>query len=517
MLRKTIFTLLISLYCISIIQAQNLFVSSIGTVEAVNKEPLRNPDRGLHLESIYQVSATEGYIPNPYGRGAGQGQIGDEAYPDGFMDTRNADFKSESDSITITQLYIYLTAFWDTDEISEAGLKNIQILFDGLREHKVKAILRFAYSRDDGRIGNGHGGQNPGYERTMKHLEQLKPLIQNNWDVITVVEVGFIGTWGEWSPRYSTGSHNMNIAKTMFNIIPQGYGMVVRYMDIRNSLASILTSSQMNYIGFCNDYFTTGLKNCGSSDWCMDSNDYNTVANSSFSFYMRGEVPYNEGPPWGFDILMDPDDVLKVLKDHHYSAMDITQNFKDNITHWKTVNVFPAKLKRNNIFFDESYFLDEDGETIVPRTLYQFIRDHLGYRLNVMKDPVLRKEGNELIYDIKITNTGFATVLNPKPVYLILIGENNQIAKEIELTSINPRSWQPWAKGKPTDLLTHSIAGQATIDLSGTYKIGIWIPDSQESIKSEPAYCIKFATDNKAVTHWYNDARAVNIIGEIQF
>ncbi|MCC8145720.1 MAG: DUF4832 domain-containing protein [Bacteroidales bacterium] len=414
-------------------------------------------------------------------------------------------------------MYIYLTAFWDTDVISEAGLKNIQTLFDGLREHKVKAILRFAYSRDDGTIGNGHSGKNPGYSRTMKHLEQLKPLIRQNWDVVAVVEVGLIGTWGEWSPRYTTASQNTSIAKTMFEIIPEGYGMVVRYIDIRNSLASVLTASQMNYIGFCNDYFTTGLKNCGSSDWCMNSADYKQVADKSFTFYMRGEVPYNEGPPWGFDIIMEPDSVLKVLKDHHYSAMDITQNFKDNITYWKTAAVYPDKLEKNNIFFDENYFIEGNNQQRVPRTLYQFIRDHLGYRLNVMKDPVLKKEGNEFVYDIKITNTGFATVLNPKPVYLVWINENNEIAKEIELTDVNPRDWQPWEKGKPTELLTHTISGKTLVDLSGKYKVGIWIPDSQPTVKNEPAYCIKFATDNQAVIHWYNETHAVNIIGEIEF
>lgn len=514
-MKKTILLSFFLLIFLGLSNAQSLFLSSVGITTPIDKKPLWNPDRGLHLESIYQVSDTEGYIPNPYGRGAGQGQVGEEKYPDGFMDTRNKDFESQGDSITITQLYIYLTAFWDSDVISEAGMKNIQTLFDGLRAHKVKAILRFAYSRDDGAIGNGHSASNPPYSRIMKHLDQLKPIIQNNWDVVAVVEVGLLGTWGEWTPSFSDTENN-NIAKTMFNIIPEGYGMVVRYISIRNKIASVLTSAQMNYIGFCNDYFTTGLKNCGSSDWCMESSDYKHVADKSFTFYMRGEVPYNEGPPWGFDIIMNPNDVLKVLKDHHYSAMDITQNFKDNITYWKKALVYPGKLKKNNIFFDEHYFKEGDSQKILPRSLYQFIRDHLGYRLNVMKDPILEKKGNELVYDIKITNTGFATVLNPKSVYLVLIDENNQIAKEIELTDINPRDWQPWKKGKPTELLTHSITGKTQISLTGEYKVGIWIPDSQESIKKEPAYCIKFATDNSVVNHWYNETHAINIIGKIQ-
>ncbi|MCC8145719.1 MAG: hypothetical protein LIO93_04615 [Bacteroidales bacterium] len=94
---------LLSFLCFTIsVSAQDLFVSSVESMAPVDKKPLWNPDRGLHLESIYQVFDTEGYIPNPYGRGAGQGQVGVESYPDGFMDKRNQDFQSEGDSITIT-------------------------------------------------------------------------------------------------------------------------------------------------------------------------------------------------------------------------------------------------------------------------------------------------------------------------------------------------------------------------------------------------------------------------------
>jgi hypothetical protein len=499
------------------LSAQELFLSSVPRKEIVSILPLSNPDRGFHLESIYQVMDEPGLILNPYGRGAGQGQIGDEAYPDGFMDTRNADFQSTGDSITLTQLYIYLTSFWDTDVISQAGLDNIQTLFDGLRAHNVKAILRFAYSRDDGRIGNGHSGQNPGYARTKRHLAQLEPIIKANMDVISVVEAGFMGTWGEWTPGYST-EQNMDIAKTFFHFLPPDYGMVVRYNYIKDNLNSVLTSAELARVGFANDYFTTGLKNCGSSDYCMNSAAYKRVSNESFTFYMRGEIPYNEGPPWGFDILMTPDSVLKVLKDHHYTTLDITQNFADNITYWKTVKVYPEMLQRNKIFFNEDYFRDEQGETVF-RSFYQFLRDHLGYRLNLLNTSSLRAENGNIIYDLKLTNTGFATVLNPKTVYLVLINEAGLVAKEIELTGINPKNWQPFKKGKAAELLTHTIAGSQPVEIAGTYKVGIWIADSHESNRNKAAYSVKFALDNHTVAHWTDEdkTRTVNLIGELRF
>ncbi|MDR1436660.1 MAG: DUF4874 domain-containing protein [Candidatus Symbiothrix sp.] len=498
------------------LSAQDFFLSSVARKEIVSIAPLSNPDRGFHLESIYQVMDEAGKILNPYGRGAGQGQTGDEAYPDGFMDTRNVDFQSQGDSVTLTQLYIYLTSFWDTP-LSQTGLDNIQTLFDGLRSHQVKAILRFAYSRDDGRIGNGHSGQNPGYAHTLSHLAQLKPLIQDNMDVISVVEAGFIGTWGEWTPGYSA-AENRNIAKTLFDCFPESQGMLVRYNSIKDNLAAVLNTGQLARVGFANDYFTTGLKNCGSSDYCMDSPEYNRVKDESFTFYMRGEIPYNEGPPWGFDVLMDPDTVLKVLKDHHYTALDITQNFADNIAYWKTCKIYPEKLQKNKIFFSEDYFKDEQGETLL-RSLYQFIRDHLGYRLNLLNTSTLRLEDGNLQYNLELTNTGFAAPLHPKTVYLLLIDEAGQIAEEIELAGVNPNDWQPFAKGNPDEHLTHTIQGTLHPEVTGKYKVGIWVADNHPSNRNKAAFSIKFATESQTVTHWTDAAgtRTVNIIGEIEF
>jgi hypothetical protein len=455
---------------------------------------------------------------NPYGRGAGQGAVGDEVYPVGFMDTRNDDFSSWGDSVTLTQLYIYLTSFWDVDAISQAGLEHVQQLFDGLREKKVKAILRFAYSRDDGHIGNGHSGANPDHSRMLKHVEQLKPILEKNFDVISFMEAGFLGTWGEWTPSYGTAEMNNAIVKAWFSSVPEGYGVVVRYPWIKQNLCPALTTDDCaNRVGFANDYFTSGVKNCGSSDICLDSEEYKRVADASFTVFMRGEIPYNEGPPWGFDVFMEMDRMLRFFKDHHYTAMDITQNFADNIAHWKTLKVRPDLLKKYGVFFDEAYFRQGDGAA-VSRTFYQLVRDHLGYRLNLQPSSALAVENDTLVYDLKITNTGFATVLNPRPVYLVLINEAGQVVRDERLDAVNTRAWQPWAAGSPDSLLVHRVAGSVPLNVAaGAYRVGLWLPDSFASLRYDPDYCIKLATDNGAVAHWTDAGRTrtVNIVGEV--
>ncbi|NDV46729.1 DUF4832 domain-containing protein [Paludibacter sp. 221] len=501
----------------SFLMAQSLFLSSKASEDIVSKEALRNPDRGLHLECNFVITAgTPETMFNPYGSGVGQILEVDEDfeyYPDGFIRTRTEELKTEEDSITLTQLYMYLQEFREVDVIPESAINNIKTLFQTLRDSGYKAILRFAYRNEHTLPKNLY----PTAERTLKHAQQLAPVITENIDVISVIQSGFIGQWGEWTPSFSTSENNA-IMKALLAGIPEGYGMEMRYCSRKNGLKPEISADDYNRIGFNNDYFTGGQHPmaCGGSDFgCPKDDQYKQVAKESFDAYVSGEVPH-EGktdPTWGLDFMLDTDGLFPILKLHHYVAMDITQNFYNNIKYWRTVKVYPAKLERLGIFFDQDYF-KEDGKFVI-RSFYQFVRDHLGYRLNV-KEATFNKDGEKLQYDIRVTNTGFATVHNPKSVFLVLIDSNNQIAKEIKLDDVNPKAWQPWAVDKPDELLVHTISGSVNPQVAaGTYKVGLTVLDNEVSIKDLPEYQIKFSTDNGKATHWTNKdkTRVVNIIG----
>lgn len=502
------------------IQAQELFISSVEKQEIVTKEALGNPDRGFHLECNFVITNSNDptKMYNPYGSGVGQILEPNEKFeyfPDGFIKTRTEELKVEEDSIKLTQLYMYLQDFRESDQISEEGIKNIEALFSVLRETGYKAILRFAYRNEHTEPKDLY----PTAERTINHIKQLAPIITKNIDVISVVQSGFLGQWGEWNPDLGSTAKNNQAMVELLKGIPEGYGMEMRYTSRKNLLKSAISTADYNRIGFNNDYFTGGQHPmaCGGSDFCIGSDQYKQVAKESFKGYVSGEVPH-EGktdPTWGLDFILDTDALFHFLKIHHYVALDVTQNFYNNIKHWRTQKVYPAKLDRLDVFYDESYFM-ENGK-IVIRSFYQFIRDHLGYRLNI-KETSFDKEEGKMKYDIKLTNTGFATVHNPKSVYMVFINkENDTIEKEIKLEEVNPNNWQPWASGKPTTLLTHSISGEMDPGLTGEYKIAIAILDNQDSIKDNPDYQIKFSPDNGKVVHWRNtdNTRVVNVIGKI--
>jgi hypothetical protein len=95
-------------------------------------------------------------------------------------------------STLILRLF-YIHEFAGADHISQTYLTNIAADFQMLRANGMKAIVRFAYSNSA-----TDKDKNITLARIQQHLADLKPILAANQDVITAVQAGFIGAWGEW-------------------------------------------------------------------------------------------------------------------------------------------------------------------------------------------------------------------------------------------------------------------------------------------------------------------------------
>jgi hypothetical protein len=152
----------------------------------------------------------------------------------------------------------------------------------------------------------------------------------------------------------------------------------------------------------------------------------------------------------------------------------------------------------------EGYFKDGSGR-IIPRTEFEYITDHLGYRIELQsaKFPKRVRQGSELAVKVKLRNRGFAVLYNPRPVYITLIGEDGKV-NEFRMTDADPRRWQPYLPGDESFApLAHEIAGewQTPSGLApGKYQIGLWLPDEAESIAKDPRYAVRVANRN---TPWW--------------
>lgn len=464
------------------------------TTEIKGKKALVNPERGYHLESNYFIHNLKNPF-HPY------------AYPKGWIDDQNTRFNSQADGITALQLYIYLTEYVGKD-ISADAFDNMQLLFDDIKKKGYKVILRFAYDVD-------YGSTTAAFSDVFRHLDQLEPFIKKNIGLIAIWQIGFIGAWGEGhsSPMTTDYVNRSRLTRRILDIFSDRQ-TTLRYPSQRNKLD--LPAIYIKRMGYNNDYFTASEHpKAPGNDYIFNSPEYEQVKKESPYVQVMGEIPYAEATEWGLHSIISVPNTLKILRDHHYSLFDITQNNELNISHWKKFPLTAEQLRPWNILFDESYFM-EAGKNC-SRSAYDFIRDHLGYRFYI--DTAATKyvvDGNNIGYSIVIKNTGFSAPHNPRPVYLLLIDDKNKIVQQQQLSD-DPRNWQPFdVNTDDYKIMWHQIKGSITLSAKGSFKIGLWLPDPEAELQYIPSYSIQFANDGMGIWKDKENRYRVNIVGEVQ-
>ena len=165
-------------------KAKTITFRGIYADDPAGQEGLYNPERGLRLEIAVDIAGRKD-VWNP------------KQFPDITSHLESESAIYASDSVSLVQSYFYLTGFVGKD-LSEDAFTTMDTYFNKLRELGKKAVLRFAYET----AFMGRAGSGPTLEDVLRHMEQLKPFLAQNTDVIQVVQAGFIGAWGEWHSSF---------------------------------------------------------------------------------------------------------------------------------------------------------------------------------------------------------------------------------------------------------------------------------------------------------------------------
>ena len=489
-----------------------------GDLEKTDIAPLRNPDRGFFVESnfLLQKAGGEYKMYNPYVK-TNEGVFTETDPATVYAARMNSYGDFGRDSLTLVQQYVYLTP-WISEDLDQTAIDLTKDILDAVKSSGLQTLLRFAYSYDR----ENSIADNITLDKVKKHISQLSDagIFSDYKGTIATLQSGFFGDWGEWAGADDT--ERKDVMDALLEVFPEDYSIGIRYPADKKRLGFCDDAAVSARIGYNNDYFTAGTHAMASgNDYVGD--DYTQVKDEAekYNAYICGELPQNEGGTWGLSDLLPLTDVLKTLKEHRYSSLDVSQNYELNITNWKSQTVTADMLASYEILFDESYFMNEEG-TEVSRSFFDFVRDHLGYRLNLSSESAVSAEGGQLSYDLSLTNTGFSTVVNPKEVYIVLIASDGTIAQKIK-TDADSKTWMPWSDD-PTAADVHTVSGTASLTASsGTYKVGIWMPDPNITDTAAPAsgdaqFDIRFAL-NGAVTHWWSADKSVmvNVFSEITF
>ena len=345
-----------------------------------------------------------------------------------------------SEGRTLMYLGFYLTNFMNGD-ISQAFLDKMQSCFDALRDGGAKCILRFAYQSSE-----GSKPWDPSQEIVLRHVEQLKPLLIKNKDVIFVLQAGFVGVWGEWyytqnfimNPRSDADYiPRKNLIDALMAALPQERQIEVRTPQFKMrmyglSLKDTLTQatahdgSLKSRLGGHNDCFGASQEDYGTFD--NESGDRAFWKADSRYTIMGGET-------CNVSEYCTCDASRKDMNDYHWTYLNIDYNGQV-LSRW-----------RNSGCFDE----------IVDRLGYRLVLDEVYHSADA-------QPGKEYRIVLNLENKGWAAPMNPRNANIVFI-DNNGNQTSFPLGS-DPRTWHPGKHQIGVKFNLPSAEGTFYLDLS---------------------------------------------------
>lgn len=437
---------IVRLMLLGIICQTALLAQTVNYTES--NEIIANPERGLQKYSITDDSYN---ASNNYSN----------------LNLDNlVEWRTGNDKVTVLFRYFLLNDFMTTN-ISDTYLSNMEKDFNTIRNAGMKCIIRFSYSN-----ALSAEMQQPAKDRIISHISQLKPLLQQNKDVILSHQAGFIGTWGEWyytnSNEFGTdGSINdtqwqnrKEVVDAMLQATPDEIPIQVRYAATKvrmygstslNANTAYQNTPQAR-IGFFNDAFLNNwgdqgtYSNINSTQNPVGTPDYIYIANETLYTPMTGET-----------------NGLNAPRTNASNAV-----FEMDSLNWSTINRDYFEANWNN-WIDDGY--------------YDQILKKLGYRF-VLTSSTVTPTASGFNLTLDITNTGFARPFKQRNVYLVLKNtETSDTATHIINTDI--RTWED------------SISISQGFSLANTepFQLYLWMPDNDPSLSINSDYSIQFANN----------------------
>ncbi len=366
-----------------------------------------------------------------------------------------------------------------TDEALDALSKTLQ----NVKAKGGSVIIRFAYDSFDGKAN-----VEPSLEMILRHIEQLKTVFYENRDIITYVELGFFGPWGEMHTSKVSTTANVSLAiDKMLDAVPEDISIGVRTPNYFVAWAGIERSNIDTFKSIKGTkYYRVGLYNDG---YLGSESDLGTFLNrekevkwlseqAKHTLY-GGEVVGNFGKvPLNTVEYMSKEAFLT-----HTTYLNLRWNYQ-TIDNWK-----------------KEIYNGEDT-LYVGQTGFKYIDNHLGYRF-VLRSSSVKANNGKLDVNFDIENVGFANLINKKRVTVVL--ENEENTYEIR-TDIDPTTWD----SKSTVNINKEIKLPEDIPL-GNYRVYLRIAYYGD-LKNDNNYkAIRLANDEI-----WNSEIGANYIGTVE-
>lgn len=403
-----------------------LLILALAISAAASDENFPNPERGFFVQTAYNPVRK----PQPL---------------DGAMLRR-----ARENGMSLLRMSWVFSEFRDRP-LSPAMLDRIRADFATARAAGVKIVGRFNYNQ--GPVGEPDAP----LAIVLGHIDQLRPVLRENSDVLAFLEAGFIGTWGEW--HHSTNhleEHTREIVEKLLAALPSDRMIAVRTPRQKTDLfgatpltaAEAFTATPRARIGAHNDCFLAS-----KTDWGTWTNR-NVVAEKAFYhqdnlFVPQGGETCNaaeDAQPF-----IGCENALRELAYQRFSTLNSGYQ-PEVLKGWESGGCMPEIQRR------------------------------LGYRFS-LKDASMQIEGHEVHGSITVHNDGFGNLYNARPAILVARDRaTGQIVRQP--FAGDPRRWMPDEDTK--------INAQITLP-RGEYDLLLYLPDAAESLRARPEYSVRLA------------------------
>lgn len=450
-----------------------------------SQQDVLNPERGFYIPSGTKASHFTGLDLNML---------------KGFRTTPRQLGKS-SYAVTVSLIYrAYELDSFREQPLSAAFLDSVQKDFDAVREAGLKMILRFAY------VNKSHTGDCPDAEhicppygdatpqQVLQHIQQLRPLLQKNADIIAVLQEGFIGIWGEnyYTDYFGDASRNGNgklldsnwqqrntVLRALLYALPASRMIQVRTPQVKQKFvygataatnvlplaaAEAFSGSAKARIGFHNDCFLASADDYGTYEDLGSSTQPRQPALLALRNYIAADTKYTVVGGETCDDAFSPQNDCapagyaeeEEMRRMHYSFLNAAYNNQVN-NDWDSAGCLCN------------------------------IRRQLGYRL-VLRSALLPtsiQKGKSLMLNCQLENLGYASLYNPRKLLLVLHNVNTRKEYFLPLKA-NPLLWSSGM---------HQVRERVALPeavMPGNYQLFLYLPDAAASLAPRPEYAIQF-------------------------
>ena len=378
-------------------------------------------------------------------------------------------------------------------DLDETFFRAMRGTMENCRKNGCTVALRFRYD------ANGKTNPEPAsFEQVLHHIDQIKAdgFLEDYKDILMFVESGFVGAWGEQhSGKYTSLAYKAQLLQAVLDMTPEDIPVTVRTPNTFAKWAGIEPAALADWVSAPgSDAARVGMYNDG---YMGSDSDLGTYANravetawlgrQSTATYYGGEFSGNLDWAKKYDTYLPENAVPEMYGTHlSYINSNIYALYKDYT-------------------FGEAYDVSGgDHSAYYGQSVFQFIRDHLGYRfvLRSSEVPETTEQGGSFDMRFTVENTGFANPIRPQHSELILEQDGTYYVTDCGLDS---RTWRSCTTSEVS--LPVKLPGSIG---EGDWNIYLRLSVGEQDIPDGNLRCVEFA--NNGV---WNASLGANLLGTV--